>query len=119
MLNDRRRNKRFFHRTAIWFGESLLTLRFGTTVDLTRNSLAFVCAAECPCPQTGQRLIIQLGLPLSATQESRDGPITSRAGRVFRVDRLSDESYRIAVHLDQPIPDLDSPTETCRVNASR
>ena len=117
MPNERRRNKRFSHQTVIWFGESTLTLRSGTMVDLVRNSLAFVCAADCPCPQTGQRLIIQLGLPPGAPQESHDGPIISRTSRVFRVNRLSDESYRIAVHLDQPFPGLDLPHETRTVNA--
>jgi hypothetical protein len=107
MLNERRKHQRFPHGGVVWFGESAVTLASGTVADVARFGVAFTCAAENQRPQTGQRLFIKFALRQDAPQESHDGPVTNRIGRVCRVEELPDESCRIAVNLDLPLPGLD------------
>ena len=106
MLTERRKHKRFPHGGVVWFGESAATLTSGTVADVARFGVAFTCAAEEQRPQTGQRLFIQFVLSLDTTHESHGKPATNRIGRVCRVEELPDESYRIAVNLDRPLPGL-------------
>jgi len=106
MLTERRKHKRFPHGGVVWFGESAVTLTSGTVADVARFGLAFTCAAEEQRPQTGQRLFIQFALYPDASHRFHDEPGTNRIGRVCRVEELPDESYRVAVNLDQPLPGL-------------
>ena len=106
-MHERRRHKRYAHRGVVWFGESAHILKYGTIANIARFGVAFTCAGGEEHPQTGQRLVLRLGLAEDRLQECYSTPATSRIGRVCRVERLSDTACRVAVNLDQPLPDLD------------
>ena len=106
-LHERRKHKRFPCRGVVWFGENTQVLKYGTIADIARFGVAFTCAGGSEHPQTGQRLVIRLGLAQDQLQECYDTPATSRIGRVCRVEKLSDTSCRVAVNLDQPILGLE------------
>lgn len=102
---ERRREQRLRYHWPVWFAEDFDdTLTQGQMVDVSSGGAAFTCQADNECPHPGQNIVARFSVPRFSSDDSFDMASFVRAGRICRVDNMTQFTRRVAVQFAEPLP---------------
>jgi len=102
--NDRRREDRLAYHWPIWFSEDFAQhMSPGLMLDISRGGIAFTYSLSEGHLCEGQSLSVALDIPRADDEDPGSTVNVRQAGKVARVEKLSDGRARVALHFDRPL----------------
>lgn len=102
--SHQRAEKRLRYRWPVRFSMGIEQKTFpGQIVDVSSGALAMLCHADEHCPDQGQLVKVDFGVPHFDSNDSLDAVFFNRIGRVCRIDNLNSTVNRVAVRFTEPL----------------